>query len=129
MRKKLTAIILCMAVLFGIGCVAGKKTAYAAPYSNLAITQDGLDIIELTPGVATQVILPVKATQELVMEAKFEALLPENAPFTVEAIDVYHKYTDNRYEDDYIGTMDGAYLSFYILTNIFMTFLLEHRCY
>lgn len=116
MKKKLATIVFCMAILLGIGCMAGEKTAYAAPYSNLAITQDGLDVIELIPGVATQVVLPIKSTIEFVSEARFEALLPEDAPFSVEEIDVYHQYGENRYEDDYIGAMDGAYLSFVILT-------------
>ncbi len=116
MKKKLAAIVICMAIIFGIGFVVGKKTAYAAPYSNLTIAQDGLDIIELIPGAATQVVLPIKATKEFVMEAKFEALLPADAPFTIEEIDVYHQYGENRYEDDYIGEMEGAYLSFIILT-------------
>ncbi len=116
MKKKVAAIVICMAIIFGIGCVVGKKTAYAAPYSNLTITQDGLDIIELIPGVATQVVLPIKTTIEFVSEAQFEALLPTDAPFSVEEIDVYHQYGENRYEDDYIGEMDGAFLSFVILT-------------
>lgn len=116
MKRKLAAIIVYMAVLFGIGCMADITTAHAASYSNLTITQDDLDVIELVPGTATQVILPIKATKEFVMEAKFEALLTSDAPFTVEEIDVYHKYGDARYEDNYIGTMEGAYLSFLILT-------------
>lgn len=116
MKKKLAAIVFCMAILLGIGCMAGEKTAYAAPYSNLAITQDGLDVIELIPGVATQVVLPIKTTIEFVCEAQFEALLPADAPFSIEEMDVYHQYGDNRYEDDYIGEMDGAYLTFVILT-------------
>lgn len=115
-KKKLVTIIVYMAILFGIGCVADVTTAQAASYSNLTITQDELDVIELVPGKATQIILPIKATKEFIMEAKFEALLASDAPFMVEEIDVYHKYGNTRYEDNYIGTMEGAYLSFLILT-------------
>jgi len=83
MKKKLAIIIVCMMMLTGIGCVATGRSAAAASYSNIVIAQDGLDVFELIPGTATQVVLPIKATKDFVMEADFEALLPENAPLTI----------------------------------------------
>ena len=118
MKKKIMAVLTVLALLFGIGgAVTKPPQAYAATgYSNLVIGEGGSSEIVITPGETTKVTLPVKAKQDFINRPRFEAILPENAPFEVQEFDVYHDSGTLQTEDDYISSVDGAFLTFLIQT-------------
>lgn len=118
MKRRIRICIMTALLLLGIAGSTGMgKTAEAASvHSNIKIGEGGSADVVLTPGKGTLVTIPVEAREDFVYEPKFEAILPENAPFQIEGIDVYQQYTTTRFEDDYISTTKGAVLTFYILT-------------
>ena len=83
MKKKLLAVLLIACMLFGItGNGRSILSAQAAiSYSNLIVDEAADTKIIVTPGEVTNVLLPVKSVEDVILEPKFEAILPPNTPF------------------------------------------------
>ncbi len=118
MKKKVLAILTATVMLLGLGgnMSPAVQAQAAGKSNNLIVTEDGADDILLVPGEATEVKIPIRATKAFVWEPRFEAVLPEDAPFEIREFDVYHENGAFQTEDNYIGTLDGSYLSFSVVT-------------
>lgn len=118
MKKKLLAVLMTAAVLLGMGSGMGRlpQAQAAIGYSNLMVDQDADTKIMLKPGTITEVVIPVKARKDVIHTPKFEAVLPENAPFQIEQIKVYQEKAWGKTDFEYIGTGSGAMLSFLVVT-------------
>ncbi|MBR2408601.1 MAG: hypothetical protein IKB07_06555 [Lachnospiraceae bacterium] len=118
MKRRIKICIMTALLLLGIaGSTEVGKTAEAATgFSNLEIGEGGSADVILVPGKVTEVTIPIEARQDFIYEAKFEAIVPEDAPFQVEGFDIYQQHLSLRFDDDYISTSSGTMLTFYILT-------------
>ena len=118
MKKKLLTMFLAASVLltaalnfFGI-----QHAEAEVRYSNLVVAE-GVDTkLVLTPGVTTKVVVPVKSVQEVIYEPRFEAILPEDAPFEVLDFYVYQDIKGFISDYGYIGTAGNAMLCFSVVT-------------
>ncbi len=118
MKKRLMAVLIAAAVVFGIigSAQAVIPVQAAAKRSNLMIEGDAQVSIDLVAGETTQITLPVKAREEMIFEPRFEAILSEGAPFEVSDIKVYQDNTWGQSSLTYINTTIGAMLSFTVKT-------------
>ena len=118
MKKRVLAILMATAMFVGLGSGIGAALPAQAGEkpSNLIVTEEGADDILLVPGEVTEVHIPIRATKAFVWEPRFEAVLPENAPFEIREFDVYHENGPFRTEEDHISTLNGSYLSFLVIT-------------
>jgi len=89
MKKRLFAVLMAAAVLFGLGSVEKVQKAYAAGYSNLMISEEASSEIMLVPGETVTVKIPVRAVTDHIMNPKYTVELPENAPFEVSKVKNY----------------------------------------
>ena len=118
MKKRGIAVFAAAVLFLGITTLQRPVTADAEETkkeTNLVVN-DGVTEFVLTPGEATQVHIPVTAEKKFIWNPTFKAVLPENAPFEIVEFDVYHAVGGVRYEDDYIGNVKGAYLTFAFVT-------------
>lgn len=118
MKKKIMAAFVAVVMFCGIFGGMGELplAQAAAKYSNLLVDNDADTKIYLTPGEVTDVVIPVKARQDVIRMPKFEAVLEENAPFEIQQIEVYKDSSWIKSEYNYIGTSSGALLCFSIAT-------------
>ena len=118
MKKKIMAALMAVVMFCGIcGGMRELPLAQAATkHSNLMVDKEADTKFYLTPGEVTDVVVPVKARQDVIRMPKFEAVLPENTPFEIEQIEVYKDNGWVKTEHNYIGTSSGALLCFSIVT-------------
>ncbi len=115
--KKKVALFLFMILFVAVGLGKSNSVVYGAMgYSNLVPGKGASTKVEITPGVATKVTIPVKAAEDYISNPKFSVVYSQGAPFQIEEIDVYQLYSGGRSEEDYIYTIEGTMLTFYILT-------------
>lgn len=117
MKKKVLAVIAAVTMLFGAGAgsFVGMPQAQAASYSNLSVGAGAETKIVLLPGQTTEVVIPIIA-KEFVYNAEFEAVLPEEAPFTVRDVEVYQDFGWMTSDYTYISTSQNTVLRFYVET-------------
>lgn len=117
MKKRIVVFI--TAIIIVLGLCAGAQSpmpVYAEKENNLEIGKGGTSEFVFVPGEVTEVNVPVRAISQIVWEAEFKPVLPEDSPFEILDITVYHNNGVYRSEDKHISTMDGAYVSFFVYT-------------
>ena len=118
MKKKLLTIFLMASVLFT--AVGSTGTVYsseaAVKYSNIAVVEGAGTKFTITPGTTTNVVVPVKSVKDVIFEPRFEAVLPEDAPFEVTGFKVFQDNGWNVSDYSYIGSGGNAMLSFSVVT-------------
>jgi len=118
MKKKLLTIFLMASVLFT--AVGSTGTVYspeaAVKYSNIAVVEGAGTKFTITPGTTTNVVVPVKSVKDVIFEPRFEAVLPEDAPFEVTGFKVFQDNGWNVSDYSYIGSSGNAMLSFSVVT-------------
>ena len=118
MKKKLLTLFLIASVLFAAtGSTGESYSAQAAVnYSNLTVAEGADTRLMLTPGGVTNVIVPVKSVKDVIFEPKFEAVLPEGAPFEVIGFNVFQNNGWSVSDYSFIGASGNAMLSFSVVT-------------
>lgn len=118
MKKKLLAVLMAVTMLFGMGAnMQGMPQAEAATSrSNVAVGEGTETKIALVPGQVTEVRIPIIAKDDLVENAEFEAVIPEDAPFEVMEPVVYQDFGWTTSNYTYISTTEGTMLRFFVAT-------------
>lgn len=117
MKKRWMAVFAAAMIIFGIGGnIKTPLVAYAAKEPNLVVGEEGETEFILTPGEVKEVHVPVIAQKQFVWEPEFEVILPKDAPFEIQEIDVYHLNGAYHSDDNHISSVKGAYISFFIVT-------------
>lgn len=100
MKKKLLAVMMTAAMLFGLGAEWPVHEAQAAAYSNLMVGKEANQEILLVPGETITVELPVRAVTDHIMNPKFSVELSEEAPFEVSKIQSYQMIDGKKWTED-----------------------------
>ncbi len=118
MKKKLLIMFLMASVLFtSMGSTAEVYSPQAAvKYSNLEAVEEADTKLVLTPGTATNVVIPVKSVKEVIFKPKFEVVLPEGAPFEVTDLKVFQDNGWNISDYSHISSNGNSRLSFTVTT-------------
>lgn len=118
-KKTIVALLAAMVLSVATGGMKEAPRAYAeADRTNLVADTGAVTEFEITPGVATKITIPVRATEDHISNPKFSVILPDNAPFEVKEFDVYQLVGGTRSEEDYITTYNEcSRLTFYVLTD------------
>lgn len=118
MKKKLLIMFLMASVLFtSMGSTAEVYSPQAAvKYSNLEAVEEADTKLVLTPGTATNVVVPVKSVKEVIFKPKFEVVLPEGAPFEVTDLKVFQDNGWNISDYSHISSNGNSRLSFTVTT-------------
>lgn len=118
MKKKLLIMFLMASVLFtSMGSTVEVYSPQAAvKYSNLEAVEEADTKLVLTPGTATNVVVPVKSVKEVIFKPKFEVVLPEGAPFEVTDLKVFQDNGWNISDYSHISSNGNSRLSFTVTT-------------